>query len=51
MTIEVPEDIKLVLFDCDGTLAHTLDIHWNAWLAVLAEYDAGDLSFGETTSR
>lgn len=42
MTV-VPEHIKLILFDCDGTLAETLDIHWNAWLQTLAAYDAPEV--------
>ena len=43
MTIEVPAGMKLILFDCDGTLAHTLEIHWNAWLAILEEYGATEV--------
>lgn len=41
--IVVPEHIKLILFDCDGTLAETLDIHWNAWLQTLAAYNAPEV--------
>ena len=39
-TIEIPEGIKAILFDCDGTLADTLSAHWKAWQDLLEEYMA-----------
>ena len=29
--IEVPEYIKGLIFDCDGTLVDSMPLHWNAW--------------------
>jgi beta-phosphoglucomutase family hydrolase len=30
--------IKGLIFDCDGTLADTMPLHWRAWQAVTARY-------------
>jgi beta-phosphoglucomutase family hydrolase len=30
--------IKGLIFDCDGTLADTMPLHWRAWQAVAARY-------------
>src|SRR6516162_9891415 len=30
--------IKGLIFDCDGTLADTMPLHWRAWQAVCARY-------------
>lgn len=31
-------DIKGLVFDCDGTLADTMPLHWQAWQIVLTRY-------------
>jgi beta-phosphoglucomutase family hydrolase len=31
-------EIKGLIFDCDGTLANTMPLHWKAWQAVTARY-------------
>ncbi|HEU6447807.1 MAG TPA: HAD-IA family hydrolase [Verrucomicrobiae bacterium] len=30
--------IKGLIFDCDGTLADTMPLHWRAWQAIAAKY-------------
>ena len=27
-----------LIFDCDGTLAHTMPLHWDAWQEVAGRY-------------
>ncbi|HVM61818.1 MAG TPA: HAD family phosphatase [Verrucomicrobiae bacterium] len=40
MKIELPEgEFDAYIFDCDGTLADTMPLHYKAWLAVLKEYE------------
>ena len=36
--INISPEIKALIFDCDGTLADTMDLHWEAWHAALAFY-------------
>lgn len=36
--------IRGIIFDCDGTLADTMPLHWRAWQAVIGKYG---LSFSE----
>src|SRR5437762_4223748 len=31
-------EIKGLIFDCDGTLADTMPLHWRAWQAVTGRY-------------
>jgi beta-phosphoglucomutase family hydrolase len=31
-------DIKGLIFDCDGTLANTMPLHWRAWQAITARH-------------
>ena len=39
MKIQLPEgDFEAYIFDCDGTLADTMPLHYQAWLAALKEY-------------
>src|SRR6266481_4963017 len=39
MKIELPAgDFEAYIFDCDGTLADTMPLHYQAWLAALKEY-------------
>ena len=40
MKIQLPEgDFEAYIFDCDGTLADTMPLHYKAWLAVLKEHE------------
>src|SRR5205085_3942163 len=34
----VPAHIKGLIFDCDGTLADTMPLHWRAWNAVTSRH-------------
>ena len=46
MTLTLPEgDFKAYLFDCDGTIADSMPLHYIAWTQALAEY--GCTSFTE----
>jgi HAD superfamily hydrolase (TIGR01509 family) len=39
MTLTLPEgDFKAYLFDCDGTIADSMPLHYIAWSQALAEY-------------
>src|SRR3954468_9753685 len=38
--IVVPPQVKGLVFDCDGTIAHTMPLHYKAWLAALHEHEA-----------
>lgn len=38
--IEVPADAGGLVFDCDGTIADTMPLHYRAWVAALAEHGA-----------
>lgn len=41
MTLAVPDrDFGGYVFDCDGTLADTMPLHYRAWQRLLAEYGA-----------
>ena len=33
-----PREIKGIIFDCDGTLADTMPLHWKAWNAVTTRH-------------
>ena len=51
-----PRDIRGLIFDCDGTLADTMPLHWRAWQAVtrkhsLALSEARFYSLGGVPSR
>lgn len=54
---EVPPQIKGLVFDCDGTLADTMPLHYESWVAALGEYghDFSEALFyemaGVTTER
>ena len=41
MKIEVPEYIKGLIFDCDGTLVDSMPLHWEAWRKAI-EMKGGD---------
>jgi len=36
--MSLPANIKGLVFDCDGTLADTMPLHWRAWQAIAAKY-------------
>ena len=36
--IFVPEHIRGLVFDCDGTIAHTMPLHYQAWVQALGEH-------------
>ncbi|MBX7246401.1 MAG: beta-phosphoglucomutase family hydrolase [Candidatus Sumerlaeaceae bacterium] len=36
----VPSHVKGLIFDCDGTVADTMPLHYRAWVAVLNEHNA-----------
>lgn len=36
--IVVPAHIKGLVFDCDGTIAHTMPLHYRAWTRALSEH-------------
>jgi HAD superfamily hydrolase (TIGR01509 family) len=38
MKIPVPDDIKALIFDCDGTLADSMPLHMEAWDLALSEF-------------
>ena len=41
MNIKLPDgDFDAYIFDCDGTLADTMPLHYRAWLAALKEHNA-----------
>lgn len=37
-TIEIPSHIRGLVFDCDGTLADTMPLHYRAWTEALQEH-------------
>jgi len=41
MNLQIPDgDFDAYIFDCDGTLADTMPLHYKAWCAALAEHSA-----------
>ena len=41
MKLEIPQgDFEGYIFDCDGTLADSMPLHYRAWLAALKEHEA-----------
>lgn len=36
--INIPPTVKGLTFDCDGTLADTMPLQWEAWHEILAFY-------------
>ena len=39
-TIDIPPHVKGLVFDCDGTIADTMPLHFEAWTAALREHKA-----------
>ena len=37
-TIEIPDHVRGLVFDCDGTIADTMPLHYEAWVAALKEH-------------
>jgi beta-phosphoglucomutase family hydrolase len=37
--MSLPSRIKGLVFDCDGTLADTMPLHWRAWHMITQRYD------------
>src|SRR5512137_2147595 len=35
----LPPHIKGLIFDCDGTLADTMPLHWRAWQAIARRHE------------
>jgi beta-phosphoglucomutase family hydrolase len=36
--MSLPSHIKGLVFDCDGTLADTMPLHWRAWQVIASKY-------------
>lgn len=36
--IEIPDHVRGLVFDCDGTIADTMPLHYEAWVAALNEH-------------
>src|SRR5437899_3202298 len=36
--IQIPPHIRGLIFDCDGTIADTMPLHYQAWVAALGEH-------------
>jgi len=36
--MKLPAHIKGLVFDCDGTLADTMPMHWRAWQVIAKKY-------------
>ena len=36
--MSLPANIRGLVFDCDGTLADTMPLHWRAWQVIAAKY-------------
>ena len=38
--LELPQgEFAAFIFDCDGTLADTMPLHWRAWAMITQRYD------------
>ena len=37
-SIEIPAHVRGLVFDCDGTIADTMPLHYEAWVAALKEH-------------
>ena len=38
--LEIPPHVRGLVFDCDGTIADTMPLHYRAWVAALNEHGA-----------
>ena len=55
-SMKLPAHIKGLIFDCDGTLADTMPLHWHAWQIVTQRHklhfpEDRFYSFGGVPSR
>ena len=37
--LEIPPHVRGLVFDCDGTIADTMPLHYQAWVAALKEHE------------
>src|SRR5947208_5349530 len=35
---DLPTHVRVLVFDCDGTIADTMPLHYRAWVAALREH-------------
>ncbi|MCS7033808.1 MAG: beta-phosphoglucomutase family hydrolase [Phycisphaerae bacterium] len=40
MKFDIPDDVGALIFDCDGTLADTMPLHYQAWSAAMKHHGA-----------
>jgi beta-phosphoglucomutase family hydrolase len=40
MMFDIPADVRGLIFDCDGTLADTMPLHYRAWTAAMKHHGA-----------
>lgn len=40
MKFDIPADVRGLIFDCDGTLADTMPLHYQAWSAAMKHHGA-----------
>jgi beta-phosphoglucomutase family hydrolase len=38
MIFDIPPDTRALIFDCDGTIADTMPLHYKAWVAALGRH-------------
>jgi len=38
LEVDVPPQIRGLIFDCDGTLADSMPLHWRAWQSIIARH-------------
>lgn len=38
-SVTIPDHVRGLVFDCDGTIADTMPLHYQAWVSVLAGHD------------
>jgi beta-phosphoglucomutase family hydrolase len=38
MTFDIPPDTQGLIFDCDGTIADTMPLHYKAWVTALGQH-------------
>ena len=36
--LQIPENVKGLIFDCDGTIADTMPLHYKSWVMALGEH-------------
>lgn len=38
LEVDIPPRIRGLIFDCDGTLADSMPLHWRAWQSIIARH-------------